>query len=536
MSLIKSVSLVAMVAVLVDATVAFSQVDSVWVRKTDFGLGYACIPEAICVSTNNLICVSGRLSAGIDVHYFGTVAYHPDGTMAWRHQLGVINVSSGAEGIASDLDGDIVVTGGDYGLIKYSPLGDSLWYRQYSEALGVALAVAVDKQGYMYATGDAARTCKYTPAGDSLWVRTVPSAAVANDIVVAASGDVYVAGSNTSLDMQLTKFHSNGNLAWSRSYAGSGGSFDEAKAITLDSSENICIAGYSSPVSSAKDLTTWKYSATGDSIWTRSYGLPEASEVAADIVVDSHGDVYVVGNTGLPDVDYVTIKYSAEGDVLWTRLFGSEGRFADVPLKLAIDAQDNVYVTGHTDSASVVHATYTIKYSPQGTLLWSIGYPIVAHPSIAVDSSGNVYIAGTNIADYITVKYSQADDDGDGVINEHDNCPTEQNANQTDIDGDGVGDACDDCIAIANPDQAYDVLETGDVNESGSITSADIIYTVGYVFKGQTAPLPCEASGDVNCSGSVTSSDIISMVAYVFKGGTPPCNVCDALGLGWTCP
>jgi len=66
----------------------------------------------------------------------------------------------------------------------------------------------------------------------------------------------------------------------------------------------------------------------------------------------------------------------------------------------------------------------------------------------------------------------------------------------------------------------------GDVNVTGSVTSADIIYLVGFVFKGGVAPLPCEANGDVNCSGSVTSADIIYLVGFVFKGGDPPCDIC----------
>jgi thrombospondin type 3 repeat protein len=37
------------------------------------------------------------------------------------------------------------------------------------------------------------------------------------------------------------------------------------------------------------------------------------------------------------------------------------------------------------------------------------------------------------------------DDDGDGVGNSRDNCPTTPNANQADADGDGFGDVCDVC-------------------------------------------------------------------------------------------
>jgi len=60
-----------------------------------------------------------------------------------------------------------------------------------------------------------------------------------------------------------------------------------------------------------------------------------------------------------------------------------------------------------------------------------------------------------------------ADNDGDGVPDSTDNCPTVSNPGQTDADGNGVGDACDtdtdgdgvpdstdNCPTVSNPDQA----------------------------------------------------------------------------------
>jgi hypothetical protein len=62
----------------------------------------------------------------------------------------------------------------------------------------------------------------------------------------------------------------------------------------------------------------------------------------------------------------------------------------------------------------------------------------------------------------------------------------------------------------------------GDVNETGTINSADIIYLVNHVFKGGPPPTCSPTAGDVNCSGTTNSADVIFLVNFVFKGGPPP--------------
>jgi hypothetical protein len=133
-----------------------------------------------------------------------------------------------------------------------------------------------------------------------------------------------------------------------------------------------------------------------------------------------------------------------------------------------------------------------------------------------------------DVVDSAVAWIQSRDVDGDGVVNESDNCPDAYNPAQEDADSNGVGDSCECNVVVVDV--------TGDVNLSGSITSADIIGLVNYVFKSGAEPQPCVGAGDVNCSGTVTSADIIGLVNFVFKSGTPPCDVCTLIPATWTCP
>jgi hypothetical protein len=91
------------------------------------------------------------------------------------------------------------------------------------------------------------------------------------------------------------------------------------------------------------------------------------------------------------------------------------------------------------------------------------------------------------------------------------------------------------CYAVTIATDCPLVL-TGDVDESGTLTSADIIRMVGTVFKSDFRFTRCYAQGDVNCDGALTAADIIYTVNSVFKSGPLPCNVCPLIWNGiWTC-
>ncbi len=70
----------------------------------------------------------------------------------------------------------------------------------------------------------------------------------------------------------------------------------------------------------------------------------------------------------------------------------------------------------------------------------------------------------------------------------------------------------------------YQLVQSGDVDNSGSLDIADLIYMADYSFSGGPAPLPTVEEGDVDCSGSVDISDVIYYVEYMFNSGPPPCS------------
>ena len=72
----------------------------------------------------------------------------------------------------------------------------------------------------------------------------------------------------------------------------------------------------------------------------------------------------------------------------------------------------------------------------------------------SIDNCPTVYNPDQADSDNNGVGDACQDTDGDGVIDIHDNCPTVYNPDQLDTDGDGIGDACDNCPNVYNPDQA----------------------------------------------------------------------------------
>jgi len=69
---------------------------------------------------------------------------------------------------------------------------------------------------------------------------------------------------------------------------------------------------------------------------------------------------------------------------------------------------------------------------------------------------------------------------------------------------------------VQNPVYMY-----GDVDATGSIDIATLVYLVSYMFQGGPEPVPYDA-GDMDCNGGIDIADLVYLVAYMFSGGPAP--------------
>lgn len=408
--------------------------------------------DLIINSSNGNIYVTGR-SRSIDYDYV-TLCYNSSGTQVWSAIYNNVGDDRATE-IALDGSGNIYITGQsdvdattainyDITTIKYNTSGTQQWAKTFG---GTALnddiptALYVDATGNAFVSGTTDTdptatisndfiTLAYNNSGTSLWSNFYTNSSSSTDaptsIVADATGNIIVAGYTETIPQQnatTLKYNSAGITQWTKYYNGIGDNSDAGKAIAVDVSNNVYIAGYSDEFNMDRNFSLQKIDPTGNTLWMKTLnGTSTGSrDEASALVIDATGNIYVAGythNKGSSS-DFTVAKYNPLGDTLWVRNYDYTTE-SDRAYAIALDGSNNVYVTGKSDGdpSSVINDdVLTIKYDQNGVFQWASRYNgtgngIDEGRKIKVTSTGNVYVSGkayngTN-TDYIVIKYNSS--------------------------------------------------------------------------------------------------------------------------------
>src|SRR6478752_4176059 len=120
--------------------------------------------------------------------------------------------------------------------------------------------------------------------------------------------------------------------------------------------------------------------------------------------------------TGSQPFTYERTPHASAGGVYeaWVARYNGTGNGNDEAQAVAVDNSGNVYVAGTMVASGTLNDIATIKYNPAGEQQWVTEYHGGANhdaPSaIAVDHAGNAYVTGTKEIcpeyDYLTLKYN----------------------------------------------------------------------------------------------------------------------------------
>lgn len=278
-------------------------------------------PNALTLDNAGNICVTGMYYTGSSLDC-ATIEYYPDGDTAWVTIVNAGDDVNGGFDIAMDPSGNLYVTGvtghtNGYGrlTIKYHPDGDTAWVRTYIPTVPPGWpysaegdAITVDYSGNVFTTGWG-RTVAYDSSANLLWVQEMSWA----DMAAGDSGMIYFAGTSDSMDYVVAKYHSNGGVAWTRTYNGPANDTDQVTSMALDNQGNVYVTSTSVGSATRYDYATVKYDPYGNRLWSQRFdgGFPLNSDAATDVEVDAQGNIYVTGSSqnSTGNGDCVTIKY-----------------------------------------------------------------------------------------------------------------------------------------------------------------------------------------------------------------------------------
>lgn len=260
---------------------------------------------------------------------------------------------------------------------------------------------------YSFGAGDAdVYLIKTDASGDTIWTRTYGGPLFEDGYNVAQTSDSgyiiigstqsYGAGSN---DVYLIKTDAPGDTVWTRTCGGA--NVDQGNSILQTSDNGYLIAGWTMSFGiGGSDVYLLKTDASGDTVWTKTYG-GSSNDYSHSITQTMDGGYVVTGWTnsfGAGSYDVYLIKIDAAGDTVWTKTYG--GPAEDYGIFVAPTMDSGCVIAGLTSSYGAgSYDIYLIKTDFSGDTIgftYSYGAGSADVYLIKTDTNGNAVMEENN--------------------------------------------------------------------------------------------------------------------------------------------
>lgn len=245
-----------------------------------------------------------------------------NGSMVWHREFGSTARDDGRALLRLD-DGSFVIGGtthagptknDDFFLANISPNGQTVWsitYGDVNDDRGQALAQAADGglvlAGYRSfvsapSTEWDALLVKFDPNGNALWEKTFNNRPIDQALALCATTDgglligaqTEIRGLGADVDNWLIKTDATGNPQWITVIGNT--VEDRLQSVYLKTDGTFLVAGFSNPRGTNIEAAISLVSASGQVIWTSSFGSPR-SDVLFSIIEGPSGQIIGTGYT-----------------------------------------------------------------------------------------------------------------------------------------------------------------------------------------------------------------------------------------------